>query len=453
MDKIEQFGRGNITLLLLKFSIPATIGMMVSSLYNVVDRIFIGRGVGTDAIAGITVAYPIPILFMSFGLLIGYGATASISIRLGEGNRKRAEQIMGNAFLLLLGVSVILSILGLMFLEPMMALFGASEAVMPYSVDYMTIILLGAPIMGIGFGMNNMIRADGSPRTAMVTMIIGAVVNIILDYIFIFPLDMGIKGAAYATILAQVISAIWVMNYFRKGSTLKLRLKNLRVKLDILKNIAAMGSPQFIMQIVGVLMIIILNKSLYHYGGDEAIAAMGIIMAFSMFMIMPVIGLSQGAQPIIGYNFGAGKYDRVRSTLLRANVTATVIVIITFAIAQLFPEQIISFVNPDDQGLIDMGSRGLRIFLAALPIIGFQIISSHYFQSVGKPRKSIMLNLLRQLILFIPAMLIFPLFLGLDGIFWAGPFSDVGAAVLIGIFLYFEMRHLGKNGNGKEIKG
>ncbi|MDI3480651.1 MAG: hypothetical protein PWQ97_306 [Tepidanaerobacteraceae bacterium] len=443
MDRSKQLGEGSIFSLLLSFSIPAIIGMVVNGLYNVVDRIFVGRGVGSQGIAGITVGFPLMIIIMAFGMLIGLGATSLISIRLGEQKKEEAELIMGNALTLLVVVSLVISAFGLTFLDPLLTLFGASKALLPYARQYLSIILWGAVFQGIGFGMNNFIRAEGNPKIAMFTMLIGAILNTILDPIFIFVLDMGISGAATATILSQMVSAVWVLYYFLGGaSLLKIHLKNLRLRISIVKNIFAIGSAPFAMQLAASMLNIILNNSLRIYGGDIAISAMGIINSIAMLILMPIFGINQGAQPIIGYNYGARKFDRVKKTLGLAIAAATGIVIVCFAVTQLFPASLIRMFNSKDQQLIALGARGLRIFLLLLPVIGFQIVSANYFQAVGKPKHAMFLSLSRQVILLIPSLLILPRFFGLDGIFMAGPVSDAGSSILTGIWILSEIRHL-----------
>ncbi|MFZ5968010.1 MAG: MATE family efflux transporter [Bacillota bacterium] len=443
MDHSKQLGESKVSELLLKFSIPAIVGMMVNALYNVVDRIFIGRGVGSLGIAGITIGFPIMIVMMAFGMLIGIGATSLISIRLGERKKEEAELIAGNAMVLLILISLGISVLGLIFIDPLLLRFGASEAVLPYAKDYLTIILFGAVFQGIGFGMNNFIRAEGNPKIAMVTMMIGAILNTILDPIFIFLLGMGIKGAAYATILSQAVSALWVLHYFFGGkSMLKIHVQNLKLQMSIVLNIFAIGSAPFAMQIAASVLTIILNKSLQYYGGDVAISAMGIINSIVLLILMPIFGINQGSQPIIGYNYGAQKFDRVKEALKLAIMAATVIVTIGFIGTRLFPEQLIRLFNDKDPELIAFGAKGLKMFLLCLPIIGFQIVSSNYFQAVGKPKQSMFLSLSRQVLILIPAILILPRYFGLDGILMAGPAADFLSSLLTGTWLYMELKQL-----------
>lgn len=444
MDRAKEMGEGNIPRLLLKFSIPGIIGMLVNALYNIVDRIFVGRGVDSLAIAGITIGFPIMLITMAFTMLIGIGATSLISIRLGEKKKEEAELILGNAIVLLVIVAIVFSGLSLLFMDPLLQKLGASNIVLPYASQYLRIILLGTVLMSLGFGMNNFIRAEGNPRIAMYTMLIGAIANIALDYLFIFIFHWGIQGAAIATVIAQAISAVWVVYYFLGGqSVLKIHRKNFRLDYSIVAKVVAVGFPMFAMQLVNSLQQTILNKSLSIYGGDLAISVMGIIFSVTTILLMPVIGINQGAQPIIGFNYGAKQYERVKETLKLAIIAATVIVLIGFFITRLFPVQIISMFSKDDMELIRLGTHGLLVTCMLLPIVGFQIVGSSYFQAIGKPKQATILTLSRQLLLFIPALLILPRFLGLEGIWRTLPVADLGSFILTGIWLANELKNLG----------
>lgn len=442
-NRSKRLGEEKVLSLLIKFSIPAVVGMLVNALYNVVDRIFVGRGVGSLAIAGIVVGFPLMILLMAFGMLIGIGGTALVSIRLGEGKKEEAEKILGNSLILLAVIPVIIIVLGLLFMDTILGWFGASEAVLPYAKSYLTIILYGAVFQTVGFGLNNFIRGEGNPQMAMMTMLIGAILNTVLDPIFIFTFNMGIEGAALATIISQAVSAIWVLHYFLKGkSLLKFRRSNLKLDMSIVKGIIAIGLAPFALQIAASVQTAIMNTSLLRYGGDVAISGMGVINSIAMLILMPVFGINQGAQPIIGFNYGAKKFDRVKSALKLAIAAATIVVLTGYIGVMLFPHELIRMFNDKDDALIEFGVRAIRIFLIFLPIIGFQIVSSNYFQAVGKPKKAMFLSLSRQVIILIPSLLILPTFFGLNGILYAGPFSDLVASVVTGILLFNELRHL-----------
>ncbi|WP_244985909.1 MATE family efflux transporter [Anaerosalibacter bizertensis] len=445
MNRSKQLGEKNIGKLLIEFSIPAIIGMLVNALYNIVDRIFIGKGVGSLGIAGIFVGYPISLILMAFGMLIGLGGNALVSIKLGQKKEEEAEKILGNSFTLLLLISVGVGILGLLTLEPLLKAFGASETILPYSVDYMKIILFGAPLQSIGFGLNNFIRGEGNPKMAMGTMLIGAILNTILDPIFIFIFNMGIKGAALATIISQGASSIWVLSYFFKGKgLLKLKGENLKLKKSIIKEIISIGLAPFSMQIAASMVTVLLNNNLKNYGGDIATSSMAVINSITMLVLMPIFGINQGAQPIIGYNYGAKKYDRVKETLKLAVLFATIIVTIGFIFTQTIPEKLIGLFGKNEKELIQVASRAMRINLSMLPIIGFQIVSSNYFQAIGKPKQAMFLSLSRQVLVLIPALIILPKFFQLTGVWLAGPVSDVIASIITAQFLIKDLKHLGK---------
>lgn len=444
MNLSEQMESGNIPKLLLKFSLPAIIGLLVNALYNIVDSIFVGQGVGELALAGVTVGLPVVTTFMACVMLIGMGATSLISIRLGEKKEQEAEKIVANALILFLLIGISLAGVGLIFLEPILSFFGASPEVLPYATDYMRIILLGGIFFAIGTGMNNFIRAEGNPKTAMNTMLIGTVVNIVLDYVFIFIFHWGIKGAAIATIVSYGVTSAWVLHYFLAGnSALKIRLENFKLEKKIVKAIVFIGFPTFILQITGSIQQLILNRSLVRYGGDLALATIGILMSTVTFLVMPAMGISQGAQPIIGYNYGAKKYERVKDTLKLSIVAATGIVTIGFIISKIWPVQIISLFNKNPE-LIATGAHAMGIFFKFIPLVGMQMISASYFQAVGKPSQATLLGLSRQVLIFIPLLLILPRYWGLEGIWWSGPLSDLGAFILTGIWLWFEIRALNR---------
>lgn len=445
MDSTRQLGEDKISNLLFKFSIPAIVGMLVNALYNVVDRIFIGNGVGSLGIAGITVCFPVMLVIMAFSMLVGVGANALVAIRLGEQRKEEAELIFGNAVVLLIGISTIISITGLVLLDPILELLGASKEVLPYARAYLRIILIGTVFQSTSMGMNNFIRSDGNPKMAMNTMLIGAVINTIFDPIFIFGFGWGMEGAALATIMSQFVSFIWVFSYFLRGkSTIKIRRKNLRLELRIIGSIFAMGFAPFLMQIAASLLNFIMNKSLVQYGGDIAISAMGIVNSILTLMIMPLFGINQGSQPIIGYNYGARQFNRVKETYKLAVIIATIITTFGFIIIQVFPGFLIKLFNNTEPELISFGIIALRRFTLFLPLIGFQIVSSNYFQAIGKPTHSALLSLSRQVLILIPLLLILPNFMGLEGVITAGPIADFLASMITGVFIYFELQSLKK---------
>lgn len=435
-------GEKKIGRLLWDFSLPAITGMMVNALYNIVDSIFVGHGVGAVGLAAVTVAFPVMIILMAFSMLIGVGATTLISIRMGEHKIQEAEKILGNAFLMGLTLSLVLTAGFELFLEPILSNLGAEAAVLPYARDFTHVILLGNIFMFMGFGLNNVIRAEGHPQIAMKTMIISAVLNTVLNPLFIFVLGLGIQGSALATVISQAVSALLVLRHFRgENSFLKLRLCNIGFSQAIAGKILAMGSSVFFMQLATSVVIGLLNFTLQLYGGQLAVAAMGIVNRISLLILMPVFGINQGVQPIIGYNYGAKKYSRVIETLNKGMMTATVISLSGFLLVEFFATYIVQLFNSEPE-LIVIGSEGLRLSLCMLPVVGFQIVGSVLFQAIGKPTYSLLLSLSRQVILLIPLVIILPRFWGVRGIWLASPVSDLGAAILTAILVWNQIRKL-----------
>lgn len=447
MEYVNPLGEEKISKLLVKYSVPAIVGMMVNSLYNIVDRIFIGNSsdLGKFGLAGITIGFPIMIIMLSIGILFGVGGATLFSLKLGEGRIEEADHALGNAFSLMVIAGIIFMIVGQILLKPLLLLFGASEIVLPYSMEYMRVIFFGSVFQILGIGMNNFIRADGNPKIAMLSMFLGAGLNTVLDPIFIFVFKMGMAGAAYATILSQFISASWVVMYFIKSkSKHKLQFKYMKLKPDIVAKITSLGIPGFALQLANSFLNAILNKSLFVYGGDIAVSGMGIINSLQTIFLMPIVGIKQGVQPIISFNYGARKFSRVKEAAKLSVLTATIIVVIGYIIIRLFPEQIVSIFNRDPE-LVKFGSYGLMAWLLFLPVVGFQIIASNYFQAIGKSRAAMFLTLTRQVIFLIPALIIFPKFWGINGLLHAAPFADFFSALITGIWFYSGIKNLEKN--------
>ncbi|TEB14783.1 Multidrug export protein MepA [Pelotomaculum sp. FP] len=446
MEKSLEMRDRNIGSLLWKFSLPAIVAMLINALYNIVDRIFVGRGIGFVAIAATTVAFPIMIILMAVSMLIGIGATALISIRLGQQKMEEAEKVAGNAMVMIILLPVIIAVIYLLFPEPILIFFGASEEVLPYARDFVHIIMLGAAFGSISMGMNNFIRAEGNPRLAMFTQITGALINGVLNYIFIFKLGLGIKGSALATLSGQFLSAVWVLSYFLSGRSLvKIRLKNLKLQLPIIISIISIGFAPFAMQVANSVQQSILNKTLLVYGGDLALSAVGIIMSIAALLFMPIVGLSQGAQPLIGFNYGARQYDRVKETVKIAVIAGTCIAVAGYTVIHIWPVQIVGLFSKGDTALTEMTSQAMRVFFALFPVVGFQIICSNYFQAVGKPVQSTILSLSRQVLLFIPLLLILPNFWGINGVWRTAPIADGLAVLLTATLIYLEMKNLPQN--------
>lgn len=444
MEYINPLGTEKISKLLFKFSIPAIAGMMINALYNVVDRIYIGNSpdIGTDGIAGITVGFPIMIIFLALGVLFGVGGATNFSINLGRKNYSEAENYLGNTFSLLILGGVLFAIIVRTNLETILLFFGASETILPYSMEYMKIITLGAPFHIVSIGMNHIIRADGNPKLAMYTMFLGAGTNIIIDPIFIYGFKMGMTGAALATIISQFFSFLWVTSYFiGKHSRNKLKIEYLKLKLNLTGKITSLGLPGFSLQLATSALNAILNKNLVLYGGDIAISGMGVINSIQTLLIMPIIGLNQGVQPIISFNYGAKNTERVKDAAKLAIKAATLIVTFGFIITRLFPVQLISLFNRDTE-LIKFGKSAIFAWFLCFPVVGFQIVGSNFFQAIGRPKSAMLLTLTRQLILLTPAIIIFPRIWGVQGILYAAPFADFLSFLLTATFFYLGIRKL-----------
>lgn len=428
--------------LLLKYSVPAIIGMIVNALYNVVDRIFIGNipGVGALAITGVGVTMPIMTIILAFGMLIGIGSTANISIKLGQGKRDDAEIIIENSITLSVIIGLAISIIGISFGDVILKSFGASESTLYYAKSYIYIVLGGSIFNLLAFSLNNTIRGDGNPKLAATIMVVGCLTNIVLDAVLIFVFNMGIQGAAIATVTSQAVTGIWGLTYYIKGkSNLKLKKSNLKLNKDIVKIIFSIGSAQFAMQIAASLVQIISNNALKAYGGDLAIGAMATISSISMIFLMPVFGINQGSQPIIGFNYGAKQYERANKAFKISVSVACVIMTVGWLIIQINPELIVGMFNKDPK-LMDITTNGARLYLFMLPIVGISITGSNYMQSVGKAKSAMILGLLRQVILLIPMIMILPKFFGLNGVWYSQPTSDLLSTMITAVVLVKELK-------------
>jgi len=441
MDRSNELGNEKVWKLLVKFSIPAVIGMLVNALYSVVDRIFVGRGVGSIALSGVAVTFPITNIIMAVGMLVGIGSAAVVSIKLGQKKPEEAEHILGNAFVLSVMITVIVSILGLAFLKPLLVMFGASAETMPYARQFASILLTGAVLQNIGFGINPIIRSQGDPKTAMKTMLIGAALNFVLNPLFIFGFKLGVAGSALATLISQAVCTIWIFAYFTRGkSLLKLKKANMKLQKHIVRQILAIGVSPFAMQVAASMVTICINTNLAKYGGDLAIGAYSLISSIAILILMPAFGVNQGAQPIIGYNFGSGQLDRVRKALKYSMVVNTMIATAGFLVVQLFPVQIISMFNSTDSQLIAIGSEGITKYLMMFALVGPSCAIINYFQSVGKAKHSMGLSLSRQVIILIPLVLIMPHFFQLDGVWMAGAVSDLVSSLICFVFIAREAK-------------
>lgn len=444
----------SITRLLIKFSIPAIVGMFVNALYNVVDRIYIGniKDIGHLGITGVGVVFPVVILIFSFSLLIGIGSAAAVSLKLGMKDREEAERFLGVAVFLSFAISAILMLVIFFYMDKIIYLIGGSSQTFIYAKGYLFYINLGVPAAILGLVLNSVIRSDGSPKIAMGTLLVGAITNIVLDPIFIFVFNMGVKGAAIATIISQYMSMFWTVYYFTSNrSKIKLIKKDIKFNFYKAKEICLLGSSAFAIQLGFGLVTYILNAVLKKYGGDTSIGAMAIVQAFMTFMAMPIFGINQGIQPILGYNYGAEKYKRVKEALYKGIFAATIICIIGYTSVRLFSDDLVKIFTTNTE-LEAITKYGLKAYTLVFPIVGFQIVSSIYFQAVGKPKMSFFISLSRQIIVMIPCLVILPIFFGLKGIWYAAPTADSIATLISYILVRKEIKKLNKLEEMKEAR-
>lgn len=433
---INELGTERIGKLLTQYAVPAIIAMTASSLYNMVDSIFIGHGVGPLAISGLAVTFPLMNLAAAFGSLVGVGASTLISVKLGQKDYDTAHKILGNVVVLNLLIGIVFTIVTLAFLDPILYFFGASKATLPYARDYMVTILLGNVVTHMYLGLNSVLRSAGHPQKAMLATIFTVVVNTILDPVFIYGFGWGIRGAAIATILAQILSLIWLFKIFcNKNEVLHFHRGIYRLKRVLVENIIGIGLAPFFMNVASCFIVILINKGLKLYDGDLAIGAFGIVNRISFLFVMIVMGLNQGMQPIAGYNFGAKQYHRVNQVMKLTVIAATLITTTGFLVGELMPKLAVSaFTN--DETLINISAQGLRIVVMFFPIIGFQMVTSNFFQSIGMARKAIILSLSRQVLILIPCLIILPMFWDAKGVWLSMPISDAAASIIAAIMLY-----------------
>ena len=431
-NQSTDLGRDSIGKLMFKLSAPAIIAQIVNVLYNIVDRIFIGRMQGGDlAMAGVGVAFPIILIISAFSYLVGMGGAPLAAIKMGEDDNDSAEKIMGNSFLLLIVISIILTVGFLLFKEPILVAFGASEQTLGYGLDYISIYVLGTVFVQIALGMNAYINTQGFAKIGMMTVAIGALINIVLDPILIFKFNLGVKGAALATLTAQAVSAAWVLKFlFGNKSILKIRKKNLKLDKKIIISIVGLGMAPFIMQSTESLVLISLNTQLAKYGGDLAIGAMTIMSSIMQMVMLPMSGLTQGAQPIISYNYGAKNMDRVKKAFKLCLISCLVYSTTAWLILMISPEMIVKIFNSDPR-LLEITSSSIKIYFAGIFMFGIQISCQQTFLSLGQAKISLFLALLRKIILLIPLVFILPMFInnGLFAVLLAEPVADILAAL------------------------
>lgn len=439
-----ELGTKPVGQLLMRYAVPAIIAMTASSLYNMVDSIFIGQGVGAMAISGLAITFPLMNLSTAFGAGVGVGASSLLSVKLGQKDYGAAQNILGNTVMLNIITGISFSIISLLFLEPILMFFGASAQTLPYAKDYMEIILCGNVITHLYFGLNALQRAAGKPQLSMYMTIFTVVLNAILDPIFIWPLGLGIRGAAYATVLSQLFALIWqVVMFSNKAEFIHFKCGIYRLKSQLVKNIIGIGMSPFSMNVCACFVVIIINNSLVDHGGDMAVGAYGIINRIAFIFVMITIGVNQGMQPIAGYNYGAMKFDRMMRVLKYAVICGTCVTTVGFIVGQFFPEQCVRLFTSDET-LISLSVHAMRLTTVSFPIIGFQMVVANFFQSIGKAKVSVFLSLSRQLVFLIPMLLVLPTLYGVDGVWYSMPVADTISALVTAIIMYLFMRKINK---------
>lgn len=435
-----ELGTEPIRKLLTRYAVPAIIAMTASSLYNMVDSIFIGQGVGPLAISGLAVTFPLMNLSAAFGAMVGVGASTLLSVKLGQRDYTTAQHILGNVVTLNTIIGVIFAVLMLLFIDPILYFFGASDATIGYARDYMVIILLGNVVTHMYLGLNAMLRSAGHPKMSMYATIGTVIINTILDPLFIYTFDMGIQGAAIATVLAQMLALCWQFKIFTaKDQLIRLRKGTFRLKRSIVSNSLAIGLSPFLMNLCSCFVVILINKGLQNHGGDLAIGAYGIVNRIVFFFVMIIMGLNQGMQPIAGYNFGARQFERVTAVLKTTIYAATIVALIGFVIGEFFPKYVIRAFTTDKE-LIQLSVDGMKLIILTFPIVGFQMVTVNFFQSIGMAKISIFLSLTRQLLFLIPMLLLLPLLWGQKGVWLSMPISDILSALVAGWMLYRQFK-------------
>ena len=440
-------GEQPVNRLLSQFAIPSIISMLVGSLYNIVDQFFIGQRVGELGNAATNIAFPLSTSCLALALLIGIGGSSAFNLAMGSGDDKKAVHLLGNAVVLLAGSGLFLSIITFLFLKPLLLFFGSPKAVLPFAIEYTKVTAFGFPFLLLGTGGGHLIRADGRPRMTMVCNLIGAVINTVLDALFVFGLNLGMTGAALATVIGQMVSGIMAIICLMHGKTVSIHKEHLFVKWENVTRIASLGMAPCSNQVAMMVVQIIMNQSLKHYGSHSIygenipIACAGIITKVNMIFMSFVIGLSQGLQPIASFNYGAGKKGRVKEAYIKAVSIGAVLAVIAFFMFQFFPRQIISIFGDGSELYYQFAIRYFHVFLFFTFVNFMQPITSNFFTAIGKPKVGSFLALTRQILFLLPLILLFPLFLGIDGIMYAGPVADCLAAVVCFIMVYRELRN------------
>ena len=434
--------------LIVKFAVPSVIALLVNSLYNIVDQIFIGWGVGYLGNGTTNIVFPITIIALALSMMIGNGGAAYLSLKMGEGEVETAKKGVGNAVTLVTIVSILLAVIFFVWIDPILTLFGATDVLRPFALEYGFIIGAGLPFMMISAAINSMIRADGSPKYAMLSMVIGAIINVILDPVFIFVFQMGVKGAAIATIIGQVASFVVSVLYMPHFKSVQLNKSSFAPCAKVSVNIVIFGLSSFITQFAITIVMALTNNLLAKYGAQSVygaeipLTATGIVMKVNQIMIAILLGIATGTQPIIGYNYGAKSYHRVKKALEISLIASEIVSVAAFLIFQFAPMSVVSLFGSEEGLYNEFAVKAFRIFLMLCPLTGFQTIAAVKMQVMGKPVKSAILSLARQIIFFVPTALILPIFLGVEGVLWTGPVADGLAFLLSLAFLLYERNHL-----------
>ncbi|MBQ8169723.1 MAG: MATE family efflux transporter [Bacteroidales bacterium] len=445
-----ELGTEKIGRLLKQYALPAIIAQTAASLYNMVDSIFIGQGVGPLAISGLAVTFPLMNLSTAFGTLVGAGAATMLSVLLGQKNYKAANKVLGNVVTLNIIIGLLFMAVALIFIDPILYFFGASENTLPYAKEYISIILIGNVITHLYFGLNAAMRSSGNPKKAMGLTIFTVLFNAVLDPIFIFALDMGIKGAAWATVIAQTVAMIVVMHHFNdRSKAFHFEKGIVRLDMRVAKDSLAIGMGPFLMNAAACLVTLFINQQLREYSGDLGIGAYGICNRLIFMFMMICMGLNQGMQPIAGYNYGARQYSRVKEVFWKTARLAMVMTTICFLVGTFIPE-IACGIFTRDQELLDLSSHALRILVIVFPIVGFQMIATNFFQSLGMVKKSIILSLSRQILFLLPLLYALPLWFGSDGVWMSFPISDLAATIMTAIMLGNLFRKFNKLNDGDD---
>ncbi len=442
----------NLRVLLFKFSIPTVTGMLIIALYNFVDAIFVGNVIGPNAIAGLTIILPVIILIVAIGLLTGVGAASIVSRSLGKGDKEKAIIAGGDSIILNTILNIIIITPIYLFSDRILKFLGASSEVLPYAKDYLEIMLFGFIFLSFAVNGTNLIRAEGKPRASMYEMIIGSILNIILDYIFIVVFGWGVKGAAIATVISHMSSGIYILVFFMSGKSIfHIKFNMFKINKSISHKILSLGVPSFLMEIIGSVAFILFIRMVRQYGGDIYIAITGIGIRIVDLIFMPIVGISQGFSPIVGFNYGAKKYHRVKKVLKEAFIWTTGIAIAGFIIMVGFPQILINIFT-NDPDLIEKGAMPLRLIASLIPLWAFPILGGTFFQAIGKARPALVITLSRNIIIFIPAIFILPIFFGLMGVWISWPVVDFLSFLIVGIFLIREIRIINKNIEIEKIK-